>query len=67
MYWHLLTQQSMSILRKAIQEGKDPREDPDLRKYWVLIDEASQQILISELEALNLTFEKDSIPIGDKQ
>ena len=67
MYWHLLTQQSMSILRKAIQEGKDPREDPDLRKYWVLIDEASQQILISELEALNLTFEKDSIPIGDEQ
>ena len=55
----------MSILRKAIQEGKDPRVDPELRKYWVLIDEASQEILIHEMENLNLTLEKDSIPTED--
>lgn len=55
----------MSILRKAIQEGKDPRVDPELRKYWVLIDEASQEILIHEMENLNLTLEEDSIPTED--
>ena len=65
MYHHLLTQQSMSILRKAIQEGKDPRVDPELRKYWVLIDEASQEILIHEMKCLNLTLEEDSIPTED--
>lgn len=61
----LLTMQTVAILRKAIIAGKDPRVDPDLRKYWLLIDEQMQQLLIDEMNRLHLTFEEDSTPIGD--
>ena len=60
MYNYSLVQNALSILRKAIHDGKDPRTDPDLNKYWILIDENNKELLISEMNDLFLTLEKDT-------
>ncbi len=60
MFRTLLSQQTVSIIRRAIDSGIDPREDPDLRKYWLLLTEDEQQNFISEIERIYLVREEES-------
>lgn len=45
----------VTMLRHAVAAGIDPRKDGDLSKYWVLIDEESREILISEINTMLCT------------
>ena len=60
MYNYSLVQNALTILRKAIYDGKDPRIDPDLNKYWVLMDESTKELLISEITNQWLTVEENT-------
>ncbi len=55
MYKYAMNQAYMTTLRHAIANGIDPREDDDLRKYWILVDEESKEILVSEINAMLCT------------
>ena len=60
MYTHSLVLNAITAIRRAIERGIDPRIDPDLQKYWLLIDEDMQELFISEIEGKHLTFENDT-------
>ena len=62
LYKHQQYTNAKRKIKEAIAVGRDPRIDPDLKPYWVLIDEDDKEIFISELMKMNLTFEDESIP-----
>lgn len=49
-------------IKNAIAIGRDPRIDPDLKPYWILISEDDQKFFASEIRDLGLTFEDESVP-----
>ena len=62
LYKHHVYNNAKQKIRDAIAVGVDPRNDPELKKYWVLINEDDKELFISEILKMNLTFEDESMP-----
>ena len=59
LYQHSLAMNALTAIRRAVNAGIDPRTDPDLHGYWILISEDDRQRFISELDSTMIVTEGD--------
>lgn len=59
-YKNYLMRQNLSIVRQAVDHGVIPWEDPEIKKYWLLLTEDDKDKIITEVKEWCLTLEKDT-------